>query len=870
MSAQKVKPSGVIGGLIGLVGFSVLAGVLVTAMVTPAIAVTSSVAKGSIGIFENLPDYITIGGQAQRNEIFAKRGGVDVQIATVFDQNREDVGWDDVSPFLKDAAVAGEDRRYYTHGGVDMQSFLRAGLGYVTKTGTTGGSTLAMQLVKNIRISNALQLDTQATRDAAYKDAIKTTPDRKLEEMKLAIGLEKKYTKNEILLAYLNINLFGGVTYGVEAAAERYFSVSAKDVTPAMAASLIAIVQSPTVQRLDFVDNYPRNTGRRDTILADMFKLNMITKVQHDEAVATPVASYVKLSAPSNGCLNATDAKFFCDFVVRNVKNLPALGTDEKTRLANWTHGGYKLYTSLDLDQQDVAQTAIDKWTPASETRFSLGSSAVAIQPGTGKILVMAQNKRFNNTNEATPEETSINYSADFAYGRSGGFQTGSTYKVFTLTDWLQNGHGLQEQVSGTQRTFKQSDFTCNGVPLAGQDYSPKNDSGGEGGSRSVLSATTASVNVAFVAMAEKLDLCDIRADAQAMGVHRADGRELEAIPSSTLGTNLIAPMTMANAIATLGAGGTYCAPTAIDKVVDPTGKELPGQTTSCTTNAIDPGIAATVAYALKTVFKGGTATTANPNDGVEIMGKTGTTDGSYQNWLIGSTTKAALAVWVGNIQGNPAKITANNSAGEQSLRQINVAGTSGYNLKFNIFKATMQSLDKNPAYKGGAFPLPDQTLISGRGVAVPNTTGQTPAQAQALLESLQFQYEDGGPVASSLPAGTVASTDPVAGSVTPTGSTVRVFTSDGSLTNAMPSVVSLKLKDAITALLSPAVGYSAANITFVWVAGSIGVNSNICKVQGTTPAAGTSTSKTDPISLTVYGNAIAPFDPGSAVCPRQ
>lgn len=865
-----MKPSGVLGGIVGLVGFSVLAGVLVTAMVTPSLAVTSSVTKGTIGIFEDLPDYITIGGQSQRNEIYAKRAGADVQIATVYDQNRQDVAWTDVSQFLKDAAVAGEDRRFYEHGGVDVQSFLRAGVGYVTNTGTTGGSTLAMQLVKNIRISQALSLDTKAEQDKAYKDAIKTTPDRKLEEMKLAIGLEKKYTKNQILLAYLNINLFGGVTYGVEAAAERYFSTTAKDVTPAMAASLVAIVQSPTVQRLDDTANYPRNKARRDTILKDMLDLKKIDQAQYDTAVATPIESYVKLSLPNNGCLNAQPmtSRFFCDYVLRNVKNLSALGDTESTRLAAWKHGGYKLFTSLDLDQQEVAQAQITRWTPPTEARFALGSSAVAIQPGTGKILVMAQNKEYNNTNEATAAQTSINLSADFAYGRSGGFQTGSTYKVFTLADWLQHGHGLQERVDGTPRVFKQSSFKCDGVPLAGADYSPKNDSGGEGGSRTVLSATSASVNVAFVQMAQKLDLCDIRADAQAMGVHRADGKELEANPAATLGTNQIAPMTMANAIATIGANGTYCAPTAIDSIIDPNGKTLAGQTTSCTTNAIDPGIAATVAYALKTVFKGGTAGAGNPNDGIEIAGKTGTTDGSYQNWLIGTTTKVALAVWVGNIQGVASKITSANPSGDQSLRQITVAGTNGYNLKFNIFKATMKSLNTNPAYKGGAFPAADPTLLTGKGISVPSLAGQSVTAGKALLESLNFEYKDGGPIASAQPAGTIASTDPASGAVVPTGTTVTVYTSDGTLATSMPNVVDSLLSAATKAITDA--GFSSSNVTYTWVPSTgTGPTSNLCKVKSSSPGAGAAASKTDPIALTVYGNPADGSDPGPAVCKR-
>ena len=153
MSAQKLKPSGVLGGLAGFLGFSVLAGVLVTAMVTPALAVTSVAANNTIGVFENLPDFIQIGEQSQQNTIYANRAGAPVQIATVFKQNRQEVAWKDVSQFLKDAAVAGEDRRFFEHGGVDLSSVARA-LIKNSQAGEiqSGSSTLDMQLVRNIAV----------------------------------------------------------------------------------------------------------------------------------------------------------------------------------------------------------------------------------------------------------------------------------------------------------------------------------------------------------------------------------------------------------------------------------------------------------------------------------------------------------------------------------------------------------------------------------------------------------------------------------------------------------------------------------------------------------------------------------------------
>jgi membrane peptidoglycan carboxypeptidase len=707
----------ILRGFAGLLVTSVVAGALVATGVAPVVAITGVGVKDSLAVFDSLPEDMEIGGHEQRNQIFATRDGQPVQIAEVYDQNRKDLLWEQVSPFLTDAAVAGEDRRYYEHGGIDPQSLTRAVFGYVTGSGDTGASTIAMQLVKNIRINQAQQLETEEARDAAYKKAIRQEPSRKLEEMRLAIGLEKKYNKQEILLAYLNLAGFGRATYGVEAAAERYFSTTAANVTLPQAASLIAIVQTPDDLNLGDPANYPANLARRNLILDNMLTLQQIDQAQHDEAINTPIESYVALKNPSNGCLYASDAKFFCDYVLKNVPYLTALGADATERNANWKRGGYEIYTSLDLAQQDVAQQQLSERAPAAETRFSLGAAAVAMQPGTGRILVMAQNKEYNNTPQATASETSLNFNTDYDFGGSSGFQTGSTYKIFTLANWLQNGHTVRESVNGSPRTVAQSTFRCDGVPLAGPVFPVGNDSAGEGGPQTVMSATARSVNGAFVSMAQKLDLCQIRDTAESMGVHRADGAELKTLPSSVLGINEIAPLTMAGAIATIGANGLYCKPTAVDRIVGPDGADLGGQAPECST-ALEPNIAATVAYALTGPFAGGgTAVAANPRDGVPVVGKTGTTDGSYQNWLIGTTTKVAMAVWVGNIKGDPAKITSKNDAGEQSLRRISIGGTNGANVKFVVFKAMLQSFNGIEGYRGGAFPEADPALVSGRGV---------------------------------------------------------------------------------------------------------------------------------------------------------
>ena len=380
MSALKTPRRGIVSAVAGLIGFSALSGVLVTAMVAPALAVTGITASSTIGIFDGLPDYLEIGQQPERNAIYAKytgRGSVDgyYQIATIYDQNRQEVGYNDISQFAIDAVVAGEDRRFFEHGGVDLTSLVRAAVGNVVSSGIeSGASTLTMQLVKNTFISKAESLPNEDERKAAFEDATRETMDRKLKEMKLAIGLEKRYTKKEILTAYLNIANFGNATYGIQAAAQRYYSVSAKDLTLEQAASLVAIVQKPSTRNLSDPENYEANQDRRDVILYAMLDVGAIDQEQYDAAVAIPVdEETVVPSAPNNGCIAAyAYAKWFCDYVVKSVPDFEFLGATKDERNENWKQGGYKLYTTLDLDAQIPSQKATWTYAPNNETAFKL------------------------------------------------------------------------------------------------------------------------------------------------------------------------------------------------------------------------------------------------------------------------------------------------------------------------------------------------------------------------------------------------------------------------------------------------------------------------------------------------------------------
>ncbi|MBX3094166.1 MAG: transglycosylase domain-containing protein [Cryobacterium sp.] len=852
MPAQKSKLSSALGAFFGLIGLSGLAGILIAALVTPTLAVASMTANSSIGVFDALPDYIRINEQAQANVLYGV-DGVDeegntnyVAFARLFKQNREEVGWDQVSQFIKDAVVAGEDRRFYEHGGVDVQSIVRAAVGNVASGDIdSGASTLTMQLVKNIRIQEALEITDPDEQKAAMAEAQAQSLERKLKEAKLAIGLEKHYTKEEIMLGYLNIAGFGGNTYGIESAAQQYFSKSAADVTLAEAASLIAIVQLPNTRNLDNPDKYESNTSRRNTILNIMLELGYITQAQHTEAWNTKVEDYVNLTSPSQGCMYASAAQTFCDWVVKNIRNYESLGANPEERIANWNRGGYQVYTTIDLVQQRAAQAEIDTHAPGWEERFQLGAAASAVQTGTGRVLVMAQNKSFNDSNEGGGwSTTAVNYNTTKAYGASSGFQVGSTYKIFTLAAWLKAGHGLNEVVDGTNgKIFKSVAARCMGGWTG--NYPGKNFGNSSPGPITVQAATNASVNVAFLSMAQQLDLCDIRDTAAAMGVERADGRELGTNLADVLGTNEIAPLSMATALATIGGGGLACKPIGVDRFVNALGEELPGQRPQCS-QALTPDVAAALAHGLQQVMNGGTGSPSNPRNGIPVMGKTGTTDSSVQTWMVGASTTVGLAVWVGNI------------VGFQDTSRVSLGTGQASTARHRIFRPIMHNL--TGWYGGTAFPSAPANLLSGNVQPLPDFRGQSVEATRAALEGLGMIYQDGGPIPFSLPPGIVVSTNPEPGVRLSPGFTVTVYVSDGTLAVTMPDVVGDKAPAARAELLG--LGFYPSVISFNFIE-YLDDPTKWCDVASTDPPAGTAHSKEFPVTLTVYSNTAGQAPPG-------
>ncbi|TXK18462.1 transglycosylase domain-containing protein [Homoserinibacter sp. GY 40078] len=793
MPAQRTTARSLLGAGLGLFGFSAIAGLLVAVMVAPAIAVTGITATNSTTVFQEMPDYIEIAQQQQRNTFVALGAkGNEIKIADVFNQNREEVSLDSIDEDLKWAAIDGEDRRFYEHGGVDLPSLVRAAIGQLSGESDSGGaSTLSMQLVRNILVLRAVNTPisdefTQDDYDAAIRAATYPDLNRKLKEMKLAIGLEKKYTKDEILQGYLNIVLMGGTTYGVEAGAQRYFGTSAADVTPAQAASLIAIVQNPSRNGLNNPENFERNKERRDLILWWMHEQGHLTDEQYTEAKETPVDdTTVSQNTPRSGCTSApVEYRYPCDFALKTILNgeVPSLGATKEEQLARWKEGGLTVVLSIDPWLQKTATDVAKQYAPANVTSMQLGAAVTSVQVGTGRILIMAQNKTFDDTGDGDKlTTTAVNFSADEAHGASKGYQPGSTYKPFTLLTFLAAGHGINETFNASILSMPMSSFqdSCNG-PWTGPDYTYKNDSG-ERGLYTAARGTAASVNSVFTQMAAELDQCDIREMARSFGMHRADGAadgsDIATRPACSLGgcENNFVPMTTAAAYAGIANQGTFCKAIIIDQITAVDGTELGGQEQECNPTLASPAVANTAAYAMGMVMTSGTGSASNPNDGTPYIGKTGTANKAQNTWMSGSSTEVSTTVWVGNI------------VGDQSLRAISINGNYGGSLRHYIFKPIALAIDSK--YPGHAFPGADSSLLSGTPVIVPdNLVGMTAEQAKAAIELAKLSYVDAGSVDSDEPAGTVVKTEPGSGASVPKGSGVKVYVSNG-LAVALPDV---------------------------------------------------------------------------------
>ena len=624
--SRAVRPAQLLALLLAFLSVSSLMGVVTAGMLVPVAGPTALVAKSVPSVFNELPGDLQTVTPAEESQLLDSSGGV---IAHFYDKQRIVVPSANIADVMKKAIVAIEDKRFYEHNGVDATGIARALVTNLGDSGRQGASTITQQYVRN-SLAERGYLEGDAEQVSA---ATEQTTERKLREIKYALALEKTQSKDEILTGYLNIAPFGPITYGVEAASQRYFSKSASELNYLEAALLAGLVQSPV--QYDPLTHPEAAQERRDTVLATMLDQGVITQEEYDEGVATTVDSMLHPTVSSEGCSGAESSKaYFCDYVLSQFLEDPTFGATRIERERLLKTQGITIRTTLDSAKQDAAYASLTNAIPVGDAS-GLNDALVSLDPRTGKVLAMAQNTTYG----IESGQTMSNYSA------AGNFQVGSTFKVFILLQWFKEGHSAYETVGSANTFYPNGSFKCDGRSITTEGYQV-NDLAGKTGTMNVVRATGQSVNQAFVNMASRVDFCSIFETAYDMGITE-DGEVPSPFPANILGSVSGSPLQMASVFATIANSGQQCKPQSIESVTDRDENVLKEFAADCK-EVISPDLANKTA-ALLTASAGQYYTSTRLGDGRPFAAKSGTTDGHANTWLTGFTPSLATATWVGH-----------------------------------------------------------------------------------------------------------------------------------------------------------------------------------------------------------------------------
>lgn len=706
---------------------SVLCGLLLSGLAVPFVALASGLAKAASDSMQYLPAEFETPPQSQKSRILMADGS---ELATFFSENRTYVALDQISPLMQKAQVAIEDHRFYEHGAIDLQGLGRAVLRTLSGS-TQGASTLTQQYVKQVQIETALIRGDEEAAAAAQAVSI----ERKIREMRYAMAVEERLSKDEILERYLNIAYYGDGAYGVEAAAHHYWNTTAKDLTLAQSAMLAGIVQNPVA--LDPVQNPEKAIERRNQVLKRMAssEVGMITQEEANAAMQEGFDASNVQKTP-NGC-PVSQFPVLCDYVRRVLLSdqMPSLGSTAKERENRLKRGGLTIKTLIDPKAQQAAEEAVAKTVGPTDPVWG---GSVLIQPGTGLITAMAQSRTKLGDGEG---ETWLQANASSDFGGVGGFQAGSTFKPFAIATALEQGVPTSTSFESKSRIqFRGHKFkNCQGSFTYLGDYAPKNYDG-DHGNINMLEATQKSVNTYFVQLEAKVGICASIDTAQKLGVKLADGddmRKMAEYPSWVLGVAEVTPLSMAEAYATFANRGVHCNPIILQSVQTQDGTEVEIPSADCK-QVISSDVADGVNSVLSTVMTQGTGIPARLPDGRPQAGKTGTTNDTQSLWFAGYTPDMAGVAYIA------ADVTSSRFKGKDvksidGLRMSTgkVLQGSGGQDAGTIWKSAMSAALKDiPA---SSFQEPNKRILEGEKVPVPNVTGMTEEQARQALEAEGF-----------------------------------------------------------------------------------------------------------------------------------
>lgn len=555
---------------------------------------------------------------SERSVLLAADGA---ELATLYDEvNRVRVALDDVAPVVVDALLAAEDDAFYEHPGINHRAVMRATVANLRAGDVEqGGSTLTQQLVKNV-----------------YLDPARTLR-RKLTEAWYSLELEDRLTKDEILERYLNEAYFGNGTYGIAAAAELYFSVTAAELEAQQAAMLVGILRAPS--RLDPLEHPSEAVRVRDVVLERMAETGRLPASEISQLRDDDLG--VDYSPPP-----PPDEPFFVAHVRRlllqDSRFDEVFGEDEVRRERIIFGGGLTIHTTLDSDLQDQANAAIvDTMGDAEDSPMA---TLVTVQPGTGHVLAMAVGPHaFGSCPEGEQGcgRTQVNPVVPGLGGS--GRQPGSAFKPFVLAAALREGvpRGWQERTRAGQE--------IDGCDDGGEPYEPENYSD-DPGIKDMVEAIRVSNNVYHAKLAGLLGPDVLVASAEEAGLVSGS---LPEQCSVALGSGSVFPLEMAAGYATFASGGEYCETLVVTRIElgDSAGGGEEEFASPCE-QRFEPEIAANLTDMLQGVVASGTGTAAQLDR--PVAGKTGTTDDYHDAWFVGYVPQMVTAAWVGFEQPEP------------------------------------------------------------------------------------------------------------------------------------------------------------------------------------------------------------------------
>ncbi len=586
-----------------IIGFS-LAGVLGFLAI---LAIALAVSLGAVveSWLQDLPDYTSADAYlvAEPSEVYDAQGNT---IATFYLENRRSITQEEVSDYVWKGTVDVEDERFYSHNGVDILGIGRAVL--ATLTGRSeGASTITQQLVRNTVLS-----------DEQFEKSLK----RKVREAYIAIEMEKTYSKEQILLMYLNTIYYGHGAYGIEAASITYFNKHASELTLAEAATLIGLPNSPSYY--DPTQNPDAAKERRNKVLDNMLRCGDITQEEHDAAQAEDLVLNL-------GDTNM-DSTGTYPYWTNYVKGVLEGDFSQDTIVQS----GLKIYTTIDPTYQEAAESAVNQML--DETGNSeLDSALVAIDPNTGYIKAMVGGRDFY----ADSENAQVNAATTSAK------QTGSTFKMFTLVAAI--NAGMNPNIL----------LNCNSPIQVNNSWKVQNYGNTSYGTISLATATAISSNTGFVQVGMAIGVDQVIETAKSMGIDS----DLEPYGSTILGSNTTSPLEMAEAYATLASGGLHRDAVAIYKIEDRNGNVVYEHKDN-PTRVLDESVAKAATEVLETVLTSsqGTANLMYNTLSINqpVAGKTGTTDNLDNLWFCGYTPQISVAVWTG-YKGSSASVKLGN-----------------------------------------------------------------------------------------------------------------------------------------------------------------------------------------------------------------